>query len=71
MALRHLGLQDEISIRDLSEDEDEKEKYQVFYDASDELEDSEEDLAEAIERRLQLKDHGEVVIPQEDWVNKN
>ena len=49
-----LGLQEEISIRDLSEEEDEEVIDQVFYDASDELGDSEDDLAEAFKKGLQL-----------------
>ena len=71
VAIRHLGLQDEISIRDLSEDEDEEIKDQVFYDASDELEDSEEDLAESVEKRLQLRDNIEVILPPRNRINKS
>ena len=71
MAIRCLGLQDEISIRDLSEDEDEEVKDQVFYDASDKLEDSEEDLAEVVKKRLQLRDNREVLLPPGNMMNKN
>ena len=71
VAIRCLGLQEEISIRDLSEDEDEEVRDQVFYDAFDKLEDSEEDLAEAVEKRLQLRDNREVLLPLGNLMNKN
>ena len=71
VAIRRLGLQDEISIRDLSEEEGEEKKDQVFYDASNELNDSENDLVEAIEKRLQLRDNREVLLPPRNMMNKN
>ena len=71
VAIRRLGLQDKISIRDLSEEEDEEVKDQVFYDASDELDDSEEDLAETVEKRLQLWENREVLLPLGNMMNKN
>ena len=37
MAILHLGLHEEISIRDMSKEEDEEVIDQVFYDASNEL----------------------------------
>ena len=71
VAIRCLGLQDEISIRDLSEDEDEEVKDQVFYDASDKLEDFDKDLAEVVKKRLQLRDNREVLLPPGNMMNGN
>ena len=70
-AILRLGLQEEISIRDLSEEEDEEVIDQVFYDASDELGDSEDDLAEAFETGLQLRDNLGALLPPESLKNKN
>ena len=64
-------MQDEISIRDLSEEEDEEEKDPVFYDASDELENFDEDLAKAVKKRLQLWDNREVLLPPRNMMNGN
>ena len=71
IALLRLGLQDEISIRDLSESEGEEERNQVFYDASDELESTDDDLAGKLEKRLQLRDNTEVILPPKNWTKQN
>ena len=73
MAIRRLGLQgDKISIRDLSKEEDKEVKDQVFYDACDERDDSEEDLTEAIEKKVATYGTTErVLLPPRNMMNKS
>lgn len=65
-----MGLQEEDSITDLSNEDNEKIKDQVFYYASDKQEDSEEDIAKEMEIKLKLRDNREILLPPRKKTNQ-